>query len=90
MFKKLLNNFRGRNRPIQVILLFLLLVIVITVLKKTREGKKGMDKAPSLAQCNQSKKIADLARKKWRFRKECEPVFKAAKAAKAAKAKSRA
>ena len=37
MIKKLLNNFKGRNLSTQALLIFLLVIVVMTVIKKSRE-----------------------------------------------------
>ena len=41
MIKKLLNNFRGRNRPMQGLLVFLLAIVLMSVMNRMKESRTG-------------------------------------------------
>lgn len=41
MIKKLLNNFRGRNRPTQVLVVFLVFIAVMSIVNRMKESRTG-------------------------------------------------
>ncbi|MDA9846590.1 hypothetical protein N9C10_01500 [Flavobacteriaceae bacterium] len=41
MIKKLLNNFRGRNRPTQALIIFLLAIVVMSIMNRMKESRTG-------------------------------------------------
>ena len=42
MFNKLLNNFRGRNRPTQVLIVLLAVVVIMSVMNRVKESRTGI------------------------------------------------
>jgi len=58
MLNKFLNNFRGRNRPTQVLVVFLVFITVMSIMNRMKESKR-IAKDKKLAR----KKDRRLARK---------------------------
>ena len=56
MLNKFLNNFRGRNRPTQVLVVFLVFITVMSIMNRMKESKR----------IAKDKKLADRKIKKER------------------------
>ena len=59
MIKKLLNNFRGRNRPTQVLIVFLVFIVVMSIMNRMKENRTG----------NQIQKMKNRIKNDDKFRK---------------------
>lgn len=59
MIKKLLNNFRGRNCPTQVLIVFLVFIVVMSIMNRMKENRTG----------NQIQKMKNRIKNDDKFRK---------------------